>query len=110
MLTSFEVGAVFRIVNDASPQLRALIEQVTKLDGLIVKANDNLKKFAETFKLLTNASNTTSSTLSVDFGEINKVIDRSIDRVAVLKGEFMSLRAPTSSAATLLRPPAGGGR
>jgi hypothetical protein len=38
MITSFEVGAVFRIVNEASPALRMILRQIRELNVAIDKA------------------------------------------------------------------------
>jgi hypothetical protein len=42
MITSFEVGAVFRIINEASPALTKILAQVRELNATIAKAKENL--------------------------------------------------------------------
>jgi hypothetical protein len=42
VISSFEVGAIFRIVNEASPALRQILKQVRELDLAIGKARENL--------------------------------------------------------------------
>jgi CspA family cold shock protein len=42
MITSFEVGAVFKIVNEASPQLTKILRQIRELNAAIDKAKANL--------------------------------------------------------------------
>ena len=42
MMTSFEVGAVFRIVNEASPQLTKILRQVRELNAAIKDAKLNM--------------------------------------------------------------------
>jgi hypothetical protein len=42
MISSYEVGAIFRIVNEASPALRTILKQVRELDLAIGKARENL--------------------------------------------------------------------
>jgi hypothetical protein len=42
MITSFEVGAVFKVINEASPALRQILKQVRDLNVAIEKARTNL--------------------------------------------------------------------
>jgi hypothetical protein len=42
MITSFEVGAVFKIINQASPALTKILQQVRDLNIAIDKARTNL--------------------------------------------------------------------
>jgi hypothetical protein len=42
MITSFEVGAVFKIINEASPALAQILRQVRELNLAIDKARENL--------------------------------------------------------------------
>jgi hypothetical protein len=42
MNTAFEIGAIFRIVNEASPALRAILKQVRELNAAIDKAKESL--------------------------------------------------------------------
>ena len=43
MITSYEVGAVFKIVNEASPALTQILKQIRELNGVIEKARENLR-------------------------------------------------------------------
>jgi hypothetical protein len=47
MITSFEVGSVFRILDEASPALRKILAQVRELNKAIDGARANLAKFSE---------------------------------------------------------------
>jgi hypothetical protein len=42
MITSFEVGSIFRIVNEASPTLRAILADIRKLNAALDQARSNL--------------------------------------------------------------------
>lgn len=42
MITSFEVGAVFKVINEASPALRQILKQVRDLNVAVEKARANL--------------------------------------------------------------------
>jgi hypothetical protein len=42
MIASFEVGAVFKIINEASPALGAILKQIRELNVTITKARENL--------------------------------------------------------------------
>lgn len=48
MITSFEVGAVFKILDDASPALRRILKQVRDLNLAINKARENLSLMNKT--------------------------------------------------------------
>jgi len=48
MITSFEVGSVFKIVNQATPQLRAILKAVTELDTAVENTRKNLTGLART--------------------------------------------------------------
>jgi hypothetical protein len=42
MITAFEVGAVFKIINEASPTLTRILKQIRELNAMIEKARGNL--------------------------------------------------------------------
>jgi hypothetical protein len=42
MITSFEVGSIFRIIDEASPTLRLILRQVRELNAALDKARENL--------------------------------------------------------------------
>src|SRR3977135_548245 len=42
MITSFEVGAVFKIINEASPALKTMLKQVRDLTAAVEKAKVGL--------------------------------------------------------------------
>jgi hypothetical protein len=48
MITSFEVGSVFKIVNQATPQLRTILKAVTELDTAVEATRKNLTGLART--------------------------------------------------------------
>jgi hypothetical protein len=47
MIASFEVGAVFRIINEASPALGAILKQIRELNVAITKAKENMATFGK---------------------------------------------------------------
>jgi hypothetical protein len=49
MIGSYEVGAIFRIVNDASPTLERIASQLRGLDGLIASAKKELSSLGASF-------------------------------------------------------------
>lgn len=49
MISSYEVGAIFRIVNDASPTLERIASQLRGLDGLIASAKKELSSLGSSF-------------------------------------------------------------
>lgn len=48
MITSFEVGSIFKITNQATPQLRAILKAVTDLDKAVEATRKNLTGLART--------------------------------------------------------------
>ena len=50
MITSFEVGSIFRIIDEASPALRKILAQVRELNKVIDTARANLAEFAKGVK------------------------------------------------------------
>ena len=77
MITSYTVGAVFKIVDEASTQLKAIATQFKELDALINKTKENIA-FLGT---------------SGGFGALGKEIEGAITGVRTLKGEVASLKA-----------------
>ena len=67
MITSFEVGAVFKIINEASPQLTRMLRQVRELTAAVDKARASL---AEITKGVGSGSG-----LAVAIGETKKLAD-----------------------------------
>ena len=47
MITSFEVGAVFKIINEASPALLKMLDQVRELNKMISRTRENLALIAQ---------------------------------------------------------------
>jgi hypothetical protein len=49
MITTFEVGAVFKIINEASPALAEILKQVRALNKAITAARENLATIGKSF-------------------------------------------------------------
>lgn len=101
MITSFEVGAVFKIINQASPELTKILRQVRSLTAAIDKAKLSLAELGK-------GTNLTPASLSLATKETE-------DLAAAWKAvaaEAKSARAAigtASAAARLPAPPAAGG-
>src|SRR5580704_1570220 len=95
MLTSFEVGAVFRIVNEASPQLKAMIEQVAQLDKLSKSVIDNFAKLGGAFAPLGLEAGRASEKMLAGLTDFNLGIDRSLGKVAELQAALRTLSVPS---------------
>jgi hypothetical protein len=61
MISSFTVGSIFRIVNEASPSLRAILADVRKLNLALDQARANLAAFGKSPVGLTTAIGETSA-------------------------------------------------
>lgn len=119
MITAYEVGAVFRIQDDATPTLQRIAREFKELQGLVDKTNESLAAFGKgiPFKRMTEgftALNTqmretaaSATTIAAAFdGSVDKSIDGAIAQTKLLKDELRS----AAVAAGEIRIPAGGGR
>jgi hypothetical protein len=91
MITSFEVGSIFRIVNQATPQLRAILKSVTELDTAIEATRKNLTGLSRT-KLVGVGNQFKAITAEV------VTLDRSLAGAANAIGRFA--KAPAALAGT----------
>jgi hypothetical protein len=91
MITSFEVGSVFRVVNQATPQLRAILKAVTELDTAVENTRKNLTGLART-KLVGVGNQFKAITSEV------VALDRSLSGAANAIGRFA--KAPAALAGT----------
>jgi hypothetical protein len=81
MITSFEVGSIFKIVNQATPQLRAILKAVTELDTAVENTRKNLTGLART-KLVGVGSQFKAITAEV------ATLDRALTGTAAAIGRF----------------------
>jgi hypothetical protein len=49
MKTSFEVGAVFRVIDEASPALRTILRSITRLDKAVAATEKSLTSLGRAF-------------------------------------------------------------
>jgi hypothetical protein len=73
MITAFEVGSIFRIIDEASPALRVILKQVRDLNVALDKARASLSsmgKFAMPTGLTTAVGET--SALAKAWGDVAK--------------------------------------
>jgi hypothetical protein len=81
MITSFEVGSIFQIVNKATPQLRAILKSVTELDTAIEATRKNLTGLSRT-KLVGVGNQFKAITAEV------AVLDKALTGTAAAIGRF----------------------
>jgi hypothetical protein len=108
MITSFEVGAIFKIVNEASPALTKILRQVRELSAAIDKARENLAtvgKFAMPTGLTAAVAET--SDLAKAWGDVAK--NATTARFAIGNASTVAARAALPSAAAAATG-GGGGR
>jgi len=58
MITTFEVGAVFKIINEASPALAEILKQVRALNRAVAKASESLALIGKSFSAVSLGSAT----------------------------------------------------
>jgi hypothetical protein len=89
MITSFEVGSIFKIVNQATPQLRAILKAVTELDTAVEASRKNLTGLART-KLVGVGNQFKAITTEV------ATLDRALTGTAAAIGRFAKAPAALS--------------
>jgi hypothetical protein len=99
MITSFEVGAVFKIINEASPTLAKILKQVRELNLAIDKARENLALVGKMPASLGMAVAETDG-LATAWGNVAK-------NAAAAQRAIGS--ASSTAARSAARPPTGGG-
>ena len=119
MITSYEVGAVFKIVDQASTQLKAISAQFKELDALILRTKENMSAFGikglgrlsnqikavnEQMAALAGSSDKAALGAMGGFARLDGAVDASIQRVRALKTEMASI-----GRAGMLPGPGGGG-
>jgi hypothetical protein len=105
MITTFEVGAVFKLVNEASPALAAILKEVRALNTSITKAKDGLASLGlsmSSIKLGTAVGET--GALAKAWGDV--AANAALARTAI----GQATRASARGAAVASGGVAGGGR
>ncbi|WP_407146234.1 hypothetical protein [Bradyrhizobium sp. ORS 86] len=104
MITSFEVGAVFKILDQASPALRKMLATIRELNKQIAEAKLAIKGFADTPALATAISET--KLLADEWKNVaksataaNRAIGRATGRQATLAGPGAAAVAETQAMA-----------
>ena len=109
MITSFEVGAVFKIINEASPQLTKILRQVRELNVALDKARESLAtlgKNAIPAGLTTAVAET--GDLAKAWGDVAK--NAAMAQRAIGTASTAAARAPAAGAAAAAGRSGGGGR
>ena len=118
MINSYEVGAVFNIIDKASPTLKLLADQFNVLDKAILRTQEALTRFSkQSFGGVGNrlkVINDQMAALGVNsgkaFGGLDAAVQGSIGRVQALKTEIASLGAEMRGIGRMNMLPGGGGR
>lgn len=106
MITSFEVGTVFKIVDRATPVLRGLIADMTRLEAVSGKTKQNFQTLG-TLKLgnlnravsgLTDQAIRMQDTFGKAFSEISTETDASIKQARSLAAEWRNVAQAARSA------------
>lgn len=113
MITAGEVGAVFKIVDEASPVLKKLAEQFNALQATIEKTkamldtiklppglNRSLTNFERNLKGINDQVVRTADTVSIAFGKIDTSIGTTAAAVSALKRDMASIGRSAGGAAT----------
>ena len=108
MISSFEVGATFRIINAASPELTRILKQVRELNASIEKARASLAEIGKPAAMGTAIAET--GNLARAWGDVAKNAEAA--KLAIGNASMASARAalPTAAAAATGGGGAGGGR
>lgn len=106
MIASYEVGAVFRIINEASPEIARLIEQVIELDDLTKGAREqltalgrpfgqgalaSLRDIQAQFGLIEKDSGAARDKILYDLDQIEAVAKASGASIGLLAGSFADI-------------------
>jgi Phage-related minor tail protein len=89
MITSYEVGAVFKIINEASPALTRILKQVRELSAAIEKARESLALIAKPASMGTAIAET--GDLAKAWGDVAKQAGAA--RLAIGQAATASARA-----------------
>jgi hypothetical protein len=109
MITSFEVGAVFKIINEASPALTKILKQVRELNLAIDKAKESLATLSGSFSSigLGSAVGETEG-LAKAWGNVTKNAEEA--RLAIGRASRTAVRSQAGAAAASAGSGGGGGR
>lgn len=107
MITSFEVGAIFKIVNEASPALRTILRQVRELNAAVEGARKNIAEIAKPLGISTAIGETEN--LARAWSGVAKNAEAA--KLAIGNASMASARAVMPAAAQVATGGgAGGGR
>ena len=75
MLTSFEVGAVLKVWDEASPAMIKIATRAKELDGLFVKLNEKIKLFNENVLKIGTGSSEATKLMIENFARVDSSLD-----------------------------------
>lgn len=101
MITSFEVGAVFKIINEASPALRTILRQVRELNAAIDKAKAGIASL--------NKELLPSNGMAAAVAETQALAGAWREVAAQSAAARRAIGSATSASARAVLPPAAGG-
>lgn len=107
MITSYEVGAVFKIINQASPALRTILGQVRVLNQAIERARANLAEIGKS-SAATGTAVAETRALAKEWGDVAK--NAKAAQLAIGQAAGASARASGAGAAAAAAGAGGGGR
>jgi hypothetical protein len=120
MITSYEVGAVLRVVDEASTVLRQIARSFEQLDGIIKATKeslgtikipkiliDSIKGVNDQLLALGGAADKGASGAIAAFGDMDKAIATTQERIALLKKEMATV-GPSSHPMLSARGSSGG--
>jgi hypothetical protein len=98
MITTFEVGSIFRIVDEASPVLKKLIDQTTALDKIINTTRANIDKLGATPALAPLIA--AMQTVRTEAATVNTAITSMSRRMATAQTNASAMAVALNNAAT----------
>lgn len=114
MITSFEVGSIFRIIDEATPVIERIERQVTALDTIINKARENLTALGVSGKEALAPLVGSLETVGTEFEGVNKQVSSMSRRMTTATERATALagaldRAAAAGAGVASVPMVGGG-
>jgi hypothetical protein len=93
MITDFAVGAIFRVVDEATPIVERISRQVAELDTIINKARENLTALGVTGREALAPLSGSLKTVGTEFGEVNTEISSMSRRMTTATARANALAA-----------------
>ena len=125
MITSYEVGAVLKVIDEASPVMQRMTNIARELDAAIIKAKESLSGLSSTRfaglierlgtvnKQITGIAETSGRSTTVvaeSFGKVDAALATSVDTARALKVEIGEIAAASRGVGRMqITGPGGGG-